>query len=251
MKRIVKFFAALGAVSLMLGFIMSFLERRKEKTEQQKQQEQKRHVCYGPYEKYFKRPLDFALAFMALLFLWPVFGIIILLVRINLGSPILFVQERLGKDEKIFKLLKFRSMNNAKDEYGRLLPDGKRLTGFGKMLRSTSLDELPELINIMKGDMAVIGPRPLLAEYRSYYTEKEHHRHDVRPGLSGLAQVNGRNNNSWESLFNWDLKYVNKITFLGDVKIILITIQKVFKCSDIQSDSQNFEGRLDVERSKD
>ncbi|MCI8599043.1 MAG: sugar transferase [Lachnospiraceae bacterium] len=208
------------------------------------------HKPYGFYEKFFKRFFDCFFSICAITILSPIFGIIVLLVRVNLGSPVIFVQERLGKDEKIFKLFKFRSMNTAKDEYGKLLPDGKRLTRFGKILRSTSLDELPELLNIVKGDMSIVGPRPLLAEYQSYYTEKEHHRHDVRPGLSGLAQVNGRNNNSWESIFDWDLKYVNKITFLGDVKIILNTVWKVFKRSDIQSGSQNFEGRLDVERSK-
>lgn len=209
------------------------------------------HKPYGFYEKFFKRFLDCFLSILAIIILSPIFVILFLLVRQNLGSPAIFVQERLGKDEKIFKLLKFRSMNTAKDEHGELLPDGKRLTKFGRILRSTSLDELPELLNIIKGDMSIVGPRPLLVEYQSFYTERERHRHDVRPGLSGLAQVNGRNNNSWETIFDWDLKYVKKITFLGDVKIILNTVWKVFKRSDVRSGAQNFEGRLDVERSKD
>lgn len=210
-----------------------------------------RHKPYGIYEKYLKRPLDFFSALCALVILSPVIGIAALLVRINLGRPVLFTQERLGKDEKIFKLYKLRSMSNAKDNEGKLLCDDQRLTKFGKILRSTSIDELPELLNIVKGDMSVIGPRPLLAEYQPYYTKREHHRHDIRPGLSGLAQMNGRNANSWDTMFKLDLEYVDKITFLGDVKIIWGTIWKVFKRVDICGGTENCEGRLDAERSKD
>ena len=206
------------------------------------------HKPYGIYEHYIKRPLDCFLALLALIVLSPIMGITALLVRKKLGTPILFTQERPGKDEKIFKLRKFRTMTDKRDEKGNLLPDDVRLTKFGRILRSTSLDELPELINIIRGDMAVIGPRPLLVEYLPYYTDEERHRHDVRPGLSGLAQVNGRNASSWKEKFDWDLKYVDKITFIGDVNIILTTISKVLNRSDILVGKQIPAGRLDVVR---
>lgn len=185
------------------------------------------------YAKYFKRMLDFILSLIALIILSPILLIVAILVRIKLGSPIIFKQQRPGKDEKIFTLYKFRTMTDKKDENGNLLPDSERLTKFGKLLRSTSLDELPELINILKGDMAIVGPRPLLVEYLPYYTEEEKHRHDVRPGLTGLAQVNGRNSISWEEKFKYDVQYVKKITFLGDLKIILKTVKKTIKREDI------------------
>lgn len=159
------------------------------------------------YAKYIKRTLDLILSLMALIVLMPLMIIIGILVRINLGSPIIFKQKRPGKNEKIFTLYKFRTMTDKRDIDGNLLPDEYRLTKFGKFLRSTSLDELPELINIIKGDMAIVGPRPLLVEYLPYYTEEEKHRHDVRPGLTGLAQVNGRNAISWEERFSFDLQY--------------------------------------------
>ena len=181
------------------------------------------------YKNYIKRFLDFTLSLLALILLSPVMLIIAILVRIKLGTPVIFKQQRPGKNEKIFTLYKFRTMTDKKDENGNLLPDSERLTKFGKLLRSTSLDELPELVNIIKGDMAIVGPRPLLVEYLPYYTEDEKHRHDVRPGLTGFAQINGRNSISWEEKFNDDLKYIKKITFIGDIKIILITIIKVFK----------------------
>lgn len=181
------------------------------------------------YKKYIKRMLDFLLSLMALILLSPLMIIIYILVRIKLGKPALFKQERPGLHEKIFKLYKFRTMTNEKDKEGNLLPDSERLTKFGKFLRSTSLDELPELINIIKGDMSIVGPRPLLVEYIPLYNEEQKHRHDVRPGLTGLAQVNGRNSISWEEKFKDDIKYVNKITFLNDTKIILKTIVKVLK----------------------
>lgn len=208
------------------------------------------HQPYGFYEKYIKRPLDFMLSTAALIVLSPVLLITAILVRIKLGSPVLFSQDRPGKDEKIFKLHKFRSMTDERDENGELLPDDERLPMFGRILRSTSLDELPELLNIARGDMSIIGPRPLLTEYLPYYTEEEHHRHDVRPGLSGLAQVNGRNAiDSWEQRFAYDLEYVNKVTFMGDVKIILETVIKTVNRSDIQVGSQIKAGRLDNARS--
>ncbi len=185
------------------------------------------------YAKYFKRMLDFILSLIALIILSPILLIVAILVRIKLGSPIIFKQQRPGKNEKIFTLYKFRTMTDKKDENGNLLPDSERLTKFGKLLRSTSLDELPELINILKGDMAIVGPRPLLVEYLPYYTEEEKHRHDVRPGLTGLAQVNGRNSISWEEKFKYDVQYVKKITFLGDLKIILKTVKKTVKREDI------------------
>lgn len=207
------------------------------------------HKPYGIYEKYVKRALDFFLALMALIILFPLFIVISLLVRIKLGSPIIFIQERPGKDERIFRLFKFRSMTDKKDVAGNLLPDDERITRFGRLLRSTSLDELPELINIVRGDMAIVGPRPLLVEYIPYYSDEERHRHDVRPGLTGLAQVNGRNAiGSWEDRFGYDLSYVRKITFITDLKILISTIVKVLKRSDIQVGSEIKVGRLDVAR---
>ena len=207
------------------------------------------HQAFGPYERFFKRPLDLFLSSLALVVLSPVMGVTALLVRRKLGSPVLFRQERPGRGEKIFALYKFRSMTDARDENGKLLPDDIRLTKFGRMLRSTSLDELPELFNIIKGDMALIGPRPLLVEYLPYYTEEERHRHDVRPGLTGWAQVNGRNAiHSWEERFKYDLEYVNHVSFLMDLKVLFVTVGKVVKRSDIQVGSEIKAGRLDDAR---
>ena len=191
------------------------------------------HKARGPYEKFFKRLFDVIFSFLALVILSPVLLVIAILVRIKLGSPIIFKQERPGKDEKIFKLYKFRTMTDAKDSKGKLLSDEKRLTRFGRMLRSSSLDELPELFNILKGDMSFVGPRPLLVEYLPYYTKKEHHRHDVRPGLTGWAQVNGRNLVGWSKRLKLDVEYVDKITFCRDLSIIFSTIAVVFKRSGI------------------
>lgn len=185
------------------------------------------------YAKYIKRILDLILSLMALIVLMPLMIIIGILVRINLGSPIIFKQKRPGKNEKIFTLYKFRTITDKRDIDGNLLPDEYRLTKFGKFLRSTSLDELPELINIIKGDMAIVGPRPLLVEYLPYYTEEEKHRHDVRPGLTGLAQVNGRNAISWEEKLKYDTEYIKKISFYSDLKIIFKTIKKTIKREDI------------------
>lgn len=191
------------------------------------------HKPYGPYEAYIKRPLDFCLSLGALIVLSPVMGVTAILVKTKLGSPILFKQARPGKDEEIFYIYKFRTMTDDKDDNGNLLPDADRLTDFGRFLRSTSIDELPELLNIVKGEMSIIGPRPLATEYLPYYTDKEKHRHDVKPGLTGLAQVNGRNALQWERRFQFDLHYVDNITFITDLKIILLTIKKVLKKQDI------------------
>ena len=196
------------------------------------------------YEVYAKRTLDIVLSGGALLVLWPVMAVVALLVRSKLGSPVIFCQERPGRDEKIFKLYKFRSMSDARDENGELLSDEVRLTKFGRLLRSTSLDELPELWNIFRGDMSLVGPRPLLVEYLPYYTEEERHRHDVRPGLTGLAQVNGRNALSWEQKFAYDLAYVEDITLRKDLAIMFDTVKKVVSRADISVDTQQAEGNL-------
>jgi len=189
------------------------------------------------YANYFKRMLDFTLSFGAIIVLSPILLVLTIVGAVAMGGNPFFTQERPGKNEKIFKLVKFRTMNNKKDKKGNLLPDEKRLTSYGKLLRSTSLDELPELFNILKGDMSIIGPRPLLVRYLPRYNKEQHRRHEVRPGLTGLAQVNGRNAISWEEKFRYDVKYVSNITFIGDVKIIIETIQKVLKRDGISSET--------------
>lgn len=203
-----------------------------------------KHKPYGLYEKYFKRLVDIVCSLAAIILLSWLYIIVAVLVRIKLGSPVIFCQQRPGKDEKIFKLYKFRTMTDERDEKGELLPDEVRLTEFGKMLRASSLDELPELFNILKGDMSIIGPRPLLVSYLPWYTEEEKHRHDVRPGLSGLAQVNGRNFVDWDRRLQFDIEYVNKITFFGDIKIIWMTIASVLKKSDVAVVTDDVEGNL-------
>ncbi len=185
------------------------------------------------YRHFFKRFFDIVLSFCALVVLSPVLLVLAILVRLKLGRPVVFRQERPGKDEKIFQLCKFRSMTDQRDGNGKLLPDEVRLTKFGKALRSTSLDELPELWNILKGDMSIVGPRPLLVKYLPYYTEEERKRHDVRPGLTGLAQVNGRNFITWEETFAYDVEYVQNVTLLEDLKIIFQTVVKVLRRADI------------------
>lgn len=189
------------------------------------------------YKEFVKRCLDFILSLIAIIVLSPVLLVVAILVRCKLGSPIIFKQHRPGLHEKIFCMYKFRTMTDAKDADGNLLPDEVRLTKFGKLLRSTSLDELPELFNILKGDMAIVGPRPLLVQYLPRYNERQHRRHDVRPGFTGLAQVNGRNSISWQEKFEWDVKYVEQVSFLMDVKIIAKTVGVVLKRDGISSDT--------------
>lgn len=181
--------------------------------------------------------MDFILSLIALIILSPVFLVVALLVRINLGSPVIFKQQRPGLNEKIFTMYKFRTMTDERDENGELLPDAVRLTKFGKFLRSTSLDELPELFNILKGDMSIVGPRPLLVQYLPLYNEHQRRRHEVRPGLTGLAQVNGRNAISWEEKFDLDVEYVDNITFINDWKIIFSTLKKVVLREGINSET--------------
>ena len=196
------------------------------------------------YARFFKRPLDFFCALAAIICLSPILAVLTVLGTIKMKGNPFFTQPRPGLNEKIFKLIKFRTMTNDRDAQGNLLPDDVRLNAYGKFLRSTSLDELPELFNILKGDMAVIGPRPLLVEYLPYYTERERRRHDIRPGLSGWAQVNGRNSVNWDRRFELDVEYVENISFLMDVKIILKTLKKVFVRENIAEDTNKVEGNF-------
>lgn len=192
------------------------------------------HKVKGPYEAFFKRFIDIACSLLFILVFWWLFLILALIVRVNLGAPVIFTQDRPGKDGKIFKLYKFRSMSNAKDENGEFLPDKQRITKFGRLLRSTSLDEFPELFNILKGDMSIIGPRPLLVKYLEHYNSNDIRRHEVRPGLTGWAQVNGRNTLTWKDKFSKDIEYVDNITFLMDLKIVFLTIKKIFAREGIE-----------------
>ena len=198
------------------------------------------------YRRYFKRMMDIILSIIALTVLSPLLVLIAFLVRFKLGRPVIFCQDRPGMNENIFTMYKFRSMTDKRDEDEELLPDSIRLTSFGKMLRSTSLDELPELFNVLKGDMSVVGPRPLLVKYLPLYNDHQRRRHEVRPGISGLAQVSGRNNINWEDRFNLDIQYVNNVSFIGDWKIIFLTIKKAFLREDIsqagEATMEAFEG---------
>ena len=200
------------------------------------------------YARCFKRLIDFLFSLTGIAVLSPVLLVLTIVGAVKMKGNPFFTQERPGWHEKIFKLIKFRTMSNEKDQNGELLPDEKRLNGYGRFLRSTSLDELPELFNIFKGDMALVGPRPLLVRYLPYYTETERHRHDVRPGLTGLAQVNGRNLVKWNQRLAYDTKYVNNVSFVTDLKIILLTIKKVFAREDIAVNTDSVETYLDVER---
>ena len=203
------------------------------------------------YAKFFKRAIDFILSLCALIVLSPLLVILTIVGAICMKGNPFFVQKRPGKNERIISLLKFRTMTNEKDKDGKLLPDEIRLVSYGKFLRSTSLDELPSLINILIGDLSIIGPRPLLIEYLRWYTETEKHRHDVRPGLTGWAQVNGRNTVNWDRRFELDVEYVNNISFRFDLKIFLMTIQKVLKRSDIAEDTRVVEGNFaDIRKKK-
>lgn len=202
------------------------------------------------YANCLKRVFDFLISFVALVILSPLLLILIILGAIKMKGNPFFTQLRPGKNEKIFRLIKFRSMTCEKDNEGKLLPDAQRLTKYGKFIRKTSLDELPELINILKGDMAIVGPRPLVVQYLPYYNEEEKHRHDVRPGLTGLAQVNGRNATTWEERFHYDLIYVNKVTFIHDIKILCMTVGVVFKRTGIGVRGVNSLEDFDVYRKK-
>ena len=233
MKKAWKIFKKIAAVFTLVSAAMAFLAF----VQEQKEQGRSGHKPKGIYEKFIKRPLDAFLSTGAFLVFSPILLVTAVLVRINLGSPVIFAQERPGKDGKIFKLYKFRTMTDAKDENGNLLPDEDRLPPFGKKLRSTSLDEMPELINMIKGDMSVVGPRPLLVQYLPRYNAHHARRHEVRPGFTGLAQVNGRNAISWEEKLDWDVKYVDNITFAGDCKIVLETVKAVITKEGINSDT--------------
>jgi lipopolysaccharide/colanic/teichoic acid biosynthesis glycosyltransferase len=230
MKKIKKIAKAVTLISACAGVAALIDDRKKAKTRTSG------HRSNGPYESYIKRPLDAFLSTGALIVLSPVMLTTAALVRLKLGSPVLFTQDRPGLDEKVFKLYKFRTMTDARDAEGNLLPDEERLTSFGKLLRSTSLDELPELLNIIKGDMAIIGPRPLLVKYLPRYNETQRRRHEVRPGLTGLAMSTVRNSAGWDKKFELDVEYVDKIYFLLDLKIIFWTARIVLKREGINEE---------------
>ena len=242
--RIIEIIVGISAAAGMIAGIVQLFEKKSV-----------HHKPKGIYERFFKRTIDVFLSTGALIVLSPIIGITALLVRIKHGSPVVYVQERPGRDEKIFKIYKFRTMTNETDSNGELLPDEERLTKLGSFLRSASIDEILELINIIKGDMSIIGPRPLLVSYLKYYTDEERHRHDVRPGLTGYAQVHGRNYVTWEDKFKMDVNYVNNITFKTDLKILLDTVMVVFKKENIETASKIVHDGvtyqpLDVERRK-
>lgn len=245
-RRVIGFTTLVGATGGIIAYVTGKKRKETEEICQDDMSElvdnrgikaQKKERQIGFYEKYIKRPQDFCCAFAAIIVLSPVMIVTAALVRLKLGSPVIFKQERPGLDGKIFTLYKFRTMTDQRDEGGNLFPDEIRLTSFGKKLRSTSLDELPELFNILNGDMSVVGPRPLLVRYLPLYNERQARRHEVRPGFTGYAQVNGRNAISWEEKFEKDVEYVDHVTFLGDWKIIFQTVKTVLKREGISSDS--------------
>lgn len=247
MKRMMKFITFLAA-AIAAGGAAAGMTDRQEQKKQERAAGNCNHKYHGIYEKYLKRPADFMLAAWALVVLSPVMAAATLLIKVKLGSPVLFSQERPGKDGKIFLLRKFRSMTEDRGEDGKLLPDDVRLTKFGKALRRTSIDELPELFNILKGDMSIVGPRPLLTEYLPYYDDVEKHRHDVRPGLTGLAQVSGRNMLDWRERFAFDVKYAESVSFMQDLKIVILTLRKVLSHSDVLADTSKAEPNFAEER---
>ena len=228
-QRIIRYIEIIIGISAAIGIIAGIAQLFERKSS--------RHKPRGIYENFFKRILDAFLSTGALIALSPVIAITAILVRIILGSPIIYTQERPGRDEKIFKIYKFRTMTNETDANGELLPDEKRLTKFGRFLRSSSFDEILELVNIIKGDMSIVGPRPLLVRYLDRYNEEQRHRHDVRPGLTGYAQAHGRNTVSWEDKFAMDVWYSRNITFGNDIKILLDTVKTVFKREGISSET--------------
>lgn len=237
MNKFGKLITGILGATAVTAVVLDARGRKRRKADTQKPYYVNYHKPYGPYEKYVKRPLDCVLASGALVVFSPIFLTTAVLVKKKLGSPVLFTQDRPGKDGKVFKLYKFRTMTDERDENGKLLPDEVRLTKFGKKLRSSSIDELPELINIAEGDMAVIGPRPLLVRYLDRYNEEQIHRHDVKPGLTGLAQANGRNELSWDDKFKLDNEYVKNITFLGDLQILAETVKSVLNHEGISSET--------------
>lgn len=261
MKKIIVFLVKLFAICFGLGFVVSKTENRKGWVEG--------HKTNGIYERNIKRPLDFALALFAVILFWPILLVIAIVVKINMGSPVVFEQERPGLGGETIKVKKYRTMTDDRDSKGNLLPDDQRLTRFGHMMRVSSADEALGLFSIIKGDLAIVGPRPLLIGYLPYYTEEEMHRHDVRPGLTGLSQVHGRNYTPWTERFKYDLSYVNNISFFGDVKILIDTVRIVMTHSGVADRSQimsdekgdtfiivdgvkhKYPKPLDVERKKD
>lgn len=251
LKTGLKIAGCICAVAAVAGGVAFIAERIEEF---QNRNAEKIHKPYGIYEHYIKRPLDCILSTGALIVFSPILLVLTIVGAFEMKGNPFFTQERPGRIdvktgiERKFRLVKFRSMSNLKDDQGNLLPDDVRLNRYGRLLRKTSLDELPELLNIIKGDMSVVGPRPLLVKYLPYYTAQERHRHDVRPGLTGLAQVNGRNTITWEEKFHYDLEYAKHITFLGDCKIIFETVSKVLKHSDILVGKEFKVGKLLVER---
>ena len=229
-------------ISGISGLILGIGVYKDTKRKQKKARSEGKHVPYGPYEACIKRPLDFLISLIALIVLSPLLLITAILVKVKMGSPIVFLQERPGKDSKIFKMYKFRTMSDERDENGELLQDAQRLTKNKKKLRSTSLDELPELFNIMSGTMSFVGPRPLLVKYLPRYNKRQATRHDVRSGLTGAAQVSGRNMLSWSDKLEADVKYAEKITFLGDLRILFKTVCVVLRHDDISVDVEEFMG---------
>lgn len=232
----------------IIGILLGMAAYRKTKREQERAKGDGCHVPHGPYEIFLKRPLDIVLSGAALILLSPVFMILVITGAFNMRGNPFFIQERPGKDGKIFKLVKFRTMDNRKDKNGNLLSDEERLNSYGRWLRKTSLDELPELINIIKGDMSIVGPRPLLVEYLPYYNEEEKHRHDVRPGLTGLSQISGRNLLGWNERFKLDVGYAKNVSFGGDLAIVLKTVNRVLAQSDILENTMTAESNFAKER---